>query len=69
MSITNENELTGMQQVSEAVAYTLKKMQAYARVGMSTKELDNYGANILKVLAPNRHHSLLIIFRDIPALV
>lgn len=25
MSITNENELTGMQQVSEAVAYTLKK--------------------------------------------
>ncbi|MCT3733163.1 type I methionyl aminopeptidase [Elizabethkingia anophelis] len=48
MSITNENELTGMQQVSEAVAYTLKKMQAYARVGMSTKELDNYGANILE---------------------
>jgi methionyl aminopeptidase len=48
MSITNENELTGMQQVSEAVAYTLKKMQAYARVGMSTKELDDYGANILE---------------------
>lgn len=48
MSITNENELTGMQQVSEAVAYTLKKMQAYARVGMSTKEVDNYGANILE---------------------
>jgi hypothetical protein len=28
MSITNENELVGMQHVSEAVAYTLKKMQA-----------------------------------------
>ncbi|OPC03456.1 type I methionyl aminopeptidase [Elizabethkingia ursingii] len=47
MSITNETELTGMQQVSEAVAYTLKEMKAYARVGMSTKELDDYGAKIL----------------------
>ncbi|PUB34388.1 methionine aminopeptidase type I [Elizabethkingia sp. YR214] len=47
MSITNETELTGMQQVSEAVAYTLKKMKAYARAGMSTKELDDYGAKIL----------------------
>ncbi|MGN6645655.1 MAG: type I methionyl aminopeptidase [Cytophaga sp.] len=47
MSITNEAELIGMQKASEAVAYTLKKMCSYAQPGMTTKELDNYGAKIL----------------------
>lgn len=47
MSISNEAELTGMQKASEAVACTLKKMTEYARPGMSTKELDEYGAKIL----------------------
>ncbi len=47
MSITKETELTGMRKASEAVACTFKKMRAYARPGMSTKELDNYGAQIL----------------------
>lgn len=47
MSISNEAELTGMQKASEAVANTLKKMTEYARPGMSTKELDEYGAKIL----------------------
>lgn len=47
MSITNEAELTGMQKASEAVACTLKAMCSYAKPGMTTKELDNYGANIL----------------------
>jgi methionyl aminopeptidase len=47
MSITKETELTGMQKASEAVAYTLKEMRNYAEPGMSTKELDNYGAAIL----------------------
>ncbi len=36
-----------MQQASEAVAYTLKEMRNYAQVGMTTKELDNFGAKIL----------------------
>ncbi|GAA4169551.1 type I methionyl aminopeptidase [Sphingobacterium ginsenosidimutans] len=48
MSITNENELTGMQKASAAVAQTLKAMCDYAKVGMSTKELDEYGAKILE---------------------
>lgn len=48
MSITNETELIGMQKVSEVVGKTLKMMKAYAKVGMSTKELDDYGAEILK---------------------
>lgn len=47
MIITNEKDLEGMKRVSEAVALTLKKMQAYACPGMSTKELDNYGGQLL----------------------
>jgi methionyl aminopeptidase len=47
MSITKESELIGMQKASEAVAYTLKEMQAYAQPGMTTRALDDYGASIL----------------------
>ncbi|MET0393011.1 MAG: type I methionyl aminopeptidase [Chitinophagaceae bacterium] len=47
MSITREAELTGMQKASEAVAHTLKAMRNYAQPGMTTKQLDNYGAAIL----------------------
>lgn len=47
MSITKESELSGMQKASDAVAYTLKAMVDYAQPGMSTKELDEYGATIL----------------------
>jgi methionyl aminopeptidase len=47
MSITKESELTGMKNVSDAVAYTLKEMRNYAKPGMTTKQLDNYGAKIL----------------------
>lgn len=47
MSITNESELIGMQKASEAVAYTLKEMINYAQPGMTTKDLDEYGAKIL----------------------
>jgi methionyl aminopeptidase len=50
MSITRESELTGMQKASEAVAYTLKEMRNYAQPGMTTKQLDNYGAAILSDL-------------------
>ena len=47
MSITKEAELTGMQKISEAVAITLKEMRNFAKPGMTTKELDNYGGQIL----------------------
>jgi methionyl aminopeptidase len=47
MSISKEEELIGMQKASEAVAFTLKEMRNYAQAGMSTKQLDNYGAAIL----------------------
>jgi methionyl aminopeptidase len=47
MSITNESELVGMKKASEAVALTLKEMRKFARPGMTTKELDDYGGQIL----------------------
>ncbi|HMO37985.1 MAG TPA: type I methionyl aminopeptidase [Saprospiraceae bacterium] len=53
MSITKTSELIGMKKVSNAVAYTLKKMIPYARPGMSTKQLDDYGARILKSFGAN----------------
>jgi methionyl aminopeptidase len=48
MSITKESELIGMKKISEVVGTTLKLMREYAKVGISTKELDEYGGDILK---------------------
>jgi len=47
MSITTENERIGMQLACDAVAITLKKMRDYAQPGISTKELDDYGGELL----------------------
>lgn len=48
MSITNESELIGMKKASEAVACALKEMREFARPGITTKELDDYGGQILR---------------------
>ena len=48
MSITKESELIGMKKASEAVALTLKAMRNYARPGMTTKALDDFGGKLLK---------------------
>jgi len=48
MSISTESELLGMQKASEAVAFTLKEMRKYVKVGITTMELDQYGAGILE---------------------
>lgn len=47
MSITSESEWIGMQRVSEVVATTLKAMREYAKPGMTTKQLDDYGQELL----------------------
>lgn len=47
MSITNESELMGMQKAGTAVASTLRQMIDYAKPGMTTRELDEFGAKIL----------------------
>ena len=43
MSISTESERVGIQQASDAVAITLKKMREFAKPGISTKELDETG--------------------------
>lgn len=48
MSITSQAELFGMQRISEAVGTTLREMMSYAEAGMSTKELDNFGGQLLQ---------------------
>ena len=53
MTITKELEWIGMQKASEAVAYALREMTKYAQPGMTTKELDNYGAKILSDFGAN----------------
>lgn len=48
MTISKESELIGMKKISDIVARTLKSMREHAKVGMSTKELDEYGGRILQ---------------------
>jgi methionyl aminopeptidase len=50
MVIKTEEELQGMKNVSNAVARTLQKMQAYTQIGMSTKDIDQYGRQLLEAL-------------------
>ncbi|RYY19764.1 MAG: type I methionyl aminopeptidase [Chitinophagaceae bacterium] len=48
MSIGSHLELNGMKAVSEAVGTTLREMREYAKPGMSTIELDEYGRTVLE---------------------
>jgi methionyl aminopeptidase len=48
MIIQSEKELIGMKAANKAVAIALRKMVAYTKVGMSTKEIDDYGRDILE---------------------
>ena len=53
MSIQSSQELAGMTKASQAVAETLKNMLEYAKPGMSTKKLDDYGYEILRSFGAN----------------
>ncbi|NUO02037.1 MAG: type I methionyl aminopeptidase [Saprospiraceae bacterium] len=53
MSIQSKQDLEGMSKASEAVGATLKKMREYAKPGMSTRELDEYGYSLLKAYGAN----------------
>ncbi|WP_353718633.1 type I methionyl aminopeptidase [Dyadobacter sp. 676] len=50
MSITKEYELTGMQEASRAVATTLRAMREHAKPGMTARELDEFGGEMLNSL-------------------
>lgn len=48
MEVKTDEDLKGIQEISDIVAITLKEMREYAGIGMTTKELDDYGAEILR---------------------
>lgn len=48
MSITGESEFLGMKKVSEVVAIALKEMRVCAKPGMTTKQLDDFGRQLLE---------------------
>jgi len=48
MSISTEEEKRGIQQASDAVAITLRRMREFAKPGISTQELDEYGGALLE---------------------
>lgn len=53
MSILRNSEFGGMQKISEVVGITLKKMREYAKPGITTKELDEYGGEIMRSYGAN----------------
>lgn len=48
MTIETPEELEGMKKAAEVVGQTLREMVLHARPGMSTKELDDFGKDILQ---------------------
>ncbi|GAB3498004.1 type I methionyl aminopeptidase [Spirosoma knui] len=48
MSITSHVEFLGIRKISQVVGMTLKEMRDYARPGMTTRELDDYGGQVLE---------------------
>ena len=48
MIISNDTEREGLSKAGEVVAVTLEKMKAFVKIGMTTKELDDYGKLILE---------------------
>jgi methionyl aminopeptidase len=48
MSVESASDFLGIKRISNVVAVTLKRMREYARPGMSTKELDEYGRRMLQ---------------------
>ena len=47
MIIKEKSELEHLQKISDIVALTLLEMKKYTKVGMSTKEIDDFGGKIL----------------------
>jgi len=53
MIVQTSEELKSIQDISDIVAITLKEMKQYAKPGMTTKQLDNFGAKVLKDFGAN----------------
>jgi methionyl aminopeptidase len=53
MSIQTQTDLTKMRAISEIVGMVLREMREHAQPGMSTKELDEFGARLLQQYGAN----------------
>lgn len=53
MIIRTETELGAIRRISSIVATTLQRMKEYAKAGMTTKELDEFGGMILRHYGAN----------------
>lgn len=62
MSIKTKAELDGMKRISDVVALTLNEMKSAIRVGMTAKELDDFGADILRKYGARPGPSLMYNF-------
>ncbi|UJF34175.1 type I methionyl aminopeptidase [Paenibacillus hexagrammi] len=48
MTIGSQNDIEGLKAIGKIVAMTINEMKRHARVGMTTKELDDIGGRFLK---------------------
>ncbi|MBR8661251.1 type I methionyl aminopeptidase [Brevibacillus sp. NL20B1] len=48
MTVESQKDIDGLKEIGKIVALTINEMKRHARVGMTTKELDDIGGQILK---------------------
>lgn len=48
MTVESQKDIDGLKEICKIVALTINEMKRHARVGMTTKELDDIGGQILK---------------------
>lgn len=48
MTVQNQNDIDGLKKIGKIVALTISEMKNHTRVGMTTKELDEIGGELLK---------------------
>lgn len=53
MSIQSVEEMNALKAAADAVAIALREMQAFAKPGLSTKQIDKYGYEILRSFGAN----------------
>lgn len=48
MTVQNQEDIQGLKEIGRVIALTIKEMKDCARVGMTTRELDEIGGQVLK---------------------
>lgn len=69
MTIGSQNDIEGLKEIGRIVALTIKEMKNQARAGMTTKELDEIGGQILGRYGAVSAPKITYDFLEIPVLV